>query len=203
MKYLDRLEQIKTLPFDTETITFNHSELILYVYRPSKLSNRFKEYDLKKNFQIWLRDGQREFKPNHLRVFIDLYLRVRSRKDLKRKLAMLFDGIFYGEDPDELLKSLEDEEFEHFLNSLAITVELSQLFLIEQEYGYHRESKYSPSTLFYQGWIRQIIDTEKEIDNLIMSIARGQPPAVKYTSYDDKNHKSYTDPRQKLWWLQK
>ncbi len=201
MKYAQRLDLIKDLRFDEETFIYTDGELELYVFRPSELSKRFENYDAKKNFQIWLRDGERRFRPNHLRVFIDLYLRVRSRPDLKNKLAIAFDGIFYGEDPDDLVKVFEDETFDHYLNSLHITMCLSQLFLIEQAYGYHRESKYNPRTLFYQGWIRQVIGSDKEIDNLIMSISRGQPPAVRYTSGDDQNHKKYEGRPKALWWL--
>ena len=54
---------------------------------------------MKKNFQIWLKEGEREFRPNHLRVMIDLNLRIRSRGDLKERLLFAFDNIFYGRDP--------------------------------------------------------------------------------------------------------
>ena len=201
MTFSEQLAAIKSLAFDLEEPVFNNGELEVYILRPSKLSKRFTSYDPKKNFQIWLRDGERKFRPNHLRVFIDLYLRVRSRPDLKKKLARAFDDIFHGAAPEIAITEIGNENFEHFLNSLGVTACLSQLFIIEQAHGYHRESNYDPRTLFYQGWVRQIIDSDKEIDNLIMSISRGQPPAAKYTFYDDKNHKKYTEKPSALWWL--
>ena len=76
---------IKELSFDTNKIVYKNNDLEIYLFRPSKLSKRFEGYDVKKNFQIWLKEGERTFRPNHLRVMIDLNLRVRSRADLKKK----------------------------------------------------------------------------------------------------------------------
>lgn len=202
MNYSDQLAEIVSLPFDTETQIYSDGEIDIYVLRPSELSSRFKDYDAAKNFQIWIKIGERKFKPNHFRVMVDLYLRARSRPDIKRELAKAFDDIFYGAAPEEAIAQLANTNFVHYLNSLQITAYLSQLFLIEQAHGYKKESRYDPRTLFYQGWIRQVIDSDKEIDNVIMSIARGNTPGVGYTSGDDKNHKKHLDNPKSLWWLQ-
>ena len=123
---------VKELPFDNNRVVFKEDSYNVYLFRPSKLSKRFKNYDLKKNFQIWLKENERTFRPNHLRVLIDLNLRVRSRPDLKENLLLAFDKIFYGGDPQEVLEKIAKEEFKHFLNPIRITGCLSQLFLIEQ-----------------------------------------------------------------------
>lgn len=201
MRYDDQLAMIVNLPFDKEQRIHSDGEIEIYVFRPSKLSNRFKDYDVNKNFQVWLKQSERKFRPNHLRVMIDLDLRVRSRPDLQKNLAAAFDDIYYGAAPESAIASLKNENFKYYLNSLEITAYLSQLFLIEQDYAYRRESKYNPRTLFYQGWIRQVINSGKEIDNLIMSIASGRPPDVKYTYQEDLNHKKNIRTRQPLWWL--
>jgi hypothetical protein len=193
------LKIVKELPFDKRISVFKKDDAEILLFRPSKLSTRFKEYDVKKNFQIWLKEGDREFRPNHLRVFIDLNLRVRSRLDLKKELLLAFDNIFYGKDPEKELVKLEKEKFEHFLNDLVIIGILAQLFIIEQEYGYHKESKLSPPTLFFQGWMREFIDNPKEIDNLCMSVCNGQPSIAKYTNKENKKCKKY-DPKLKLLW---
>jgi len=122
-------------------------------------------------------------------VIIDLNLRVRSRPDLKSALLTAFDNIFYGNDPDKEIKRLENEKFDHFLNPLPIIANLSQLFILEQEYSYNRESHFDPPALFYQGWVRQAIDDTKEIDNIVMSIANRQPPPAKYTFLENKKQK--------------
>ena len=120
MKYESMLKIIKELEFDKKTVLCNDKLGVqVYVIRPSILPKRLKNpYDVKKNFQIWLKDGDREFRPNHLRMMIDLNLRTRSRPDLKKLLLKIFDNIFYGKDPDEEAKIIEHEKFDHFLNSI-------------------------------------------------------------------------------------
>lgn len=187
----DMFEIVKKLEYDNKKIIFENGNVKILLYRPSKLSSRFKDYDSKKNFQIFIRIKEREFRPNHLRVMIDLNLRVRCRSDLKEKLLIAFDNIFYGKDPEIELKELSEEKFDYFLNDLITIGVLAQLFIIEQEYGYSRESKFDPQTLFFQGWIREFIDNPKEIDNLCMSVCRGQPPTTKYTDKENKKNKKY------------
>lgn len=195
---------VRDLEFDKKISVFKKGKIEIQLFRPSVLSPRFKDYDVKKNFQIWLKEGEREFRPNHLRVMIDLNLRARSRPDLKEKLLIAFDNIFYGKDPEEELSScsLDREKFEHYLNDLVIIGILSQLFIIEQEYGYHRESMFEPPTLFFQGWIREFIDNPKEIDNLCMSVCNRQPPLIKYTCKEDGKHKDYNPKFEPLWYLE-
>ena len=202
MNYGETFKLVKKLSFDKDYIVCKSEEAELFILRPSKLTKRFKSYDVKRNFQIWLRIGEREFRPNHLRVMIDLHLRSRSRPDLKRDLLQAFDNIFYGSDPENEIRKLEKENFDHFLNPLPIIANLSQLFLIEQEYAYYGESNFSPINLFYQGWVRQSIATEKEIDNVCMSIANRQPPSPKYTSLDNRKHKDYQEKRKPLWYFE-
>lgn len=182
---------VKELEFDKKITVFKKGDIEVQLYRPSVLSARFKDYDVKKNFQIWLKQEEREFRPNHLRVMIDLNLRVRSRPELKEKLLFAFDNIFYGKDPEEELIELEKESFEHYLNDLVLIGVLTQLFIIEQEYGYHGESKFDPPTLFFQGWIRSFIDSPKEIDNLCMSVCNGQPPKADYVNQENKKSKKW------------
>jgi hypothetical protein len=163
-----------------------------------KLKN---DVDINKNFQIWLGHKYRHFKPNHLRVLIDLNLRVRARPELKNVLLLAFDNIFYGNDPLEEIKVIENEHFPHYLNSIKTIACLSQLFLAEQEINYTEESYYEPKNLFYQGWVRQFIDNPKEIDNMCMSVARFQPPATQYTNKENKKNKKYQPTLQPLWYL--
>ena len=187
----ERFKIVKELEFDNKKTIFKKGKTEIQLYRPSVLSARFKDYDVKKNFQIWLKQGDREFKPNHLRVMIDLNLRVRSRPELKKDLLIAFDNIFYGKDPEKELSKLSKEKFEHYLNDLLIIGILAQLFIIEQEYGYNKESMFEPSTLFFQGWIREFIDNPKEIDNLCMSVCNGQPPITRYTDKENRKHKKF------------
>lgn len=192
---------VKELGFDKKKVVLKEGKTELYILRPSKLPKRFKDYDVKKNFQIWLRENNREFRPNHLRVMIDLNLRVRSRPDLKKKLLLIFDNIFYGKDPNEEIRKIENEKFGHYLNSLRIITNLAQLLIIEQDYCYHKESNFDPKTLFLQGWIREFIDSPKEIDNMCMSVCKGQPPKTQYTDKENKKHKKYEKNLKLLWYI--
>ncbi len=98
MKFDDMLKIVKELNFDEKKIIYSNEHESIWIIRPSKLSSRFKNYDKNKNFQIFITQDSREFKPNHLRVLLDLNLRVRCREDSKEKLLFIFDEIFYGED---------------------------------------------------------------------------------------------------------
>ena len=193
---------VKDLDFDKEISVFKKKNVEIKLVRPSKLSARFKDYDVKKNFQIWLTEGNKKFRPNHLRVMVDLNLRVRSRPELKKNLLLAFDQIFYGKDPEKELSHLVKENFEHYLNDLVTIGVLTQLFVIEQEYGYYRKSKFEPPTLFFQGWIREFIDNPKEIDNLCMSVCNRQPPLTKYTFKENGKHKKYEKNLEPLWYLE-
>ena len=194
---------VEELEFDKKKIILTDKENVeLFVVRPSVITASLRnDYDLKKNFQIWLKEDDRVFKPNHLRLMIDLNLRTRSNPNLKEKLLTIFDNIFYGKDPDEEIKLLEKEEFKHYLNTLRIIANLSQLFLIEQELNYTRESNFDPKNLFFQGWIREFIDSPKEIDNMCMSVCRFQPPRTQYTNKENKKHKDYEKNLKSLWYL--
>jgi hypothetical protein len=194
-------EIVKDLEFDTNRTICVDGEYNVYIYRPSSLSARFKDYDVNKNFQIWISSDGRNFRPNHLRIMVDLYLRTRFQPSSKNNLLISFDNIFYGACPDNELSKYKDTEFEHSLNPLKITAYLHQLFIIEQDYCYTKKSNYEPPTLFYQGWIRQFMDSPKEIDNLCMSVCNRQPPAAKYTSRENKFHNKYQENLPPLWYL--
>ena len=193
---------VKDLSFDTKKVIYKENGIELYIFRPSTLSKRFKDYDKTKNFQIWLKEGEREFRPNHLRLIIDLNLRTRSRPDLKEKMLLAFDNIFYGSDPDIELKELEKQKFDHYLNPIKIIGHMAQLLIIEQEHNYHKESKFEPPTLFLQGWIREAIDNPKEIDNICMSVCSRQPPKSEYTTKENKKSRKYVKNLKALWYLQ-
>lgn len=195
--------KIKKLPFNKKMTVFSDKEAKIFLFRPSKLTKRFSKYNIKKNFQIWIKEKVtgREFRPNHLRVLLDLNLRVRCRPKLKNQLCKAFDEIFYHKDPLSQIKELKKEKFKFYLNSISIIAVLSQLFIIEQEYNYIGGSKYNPPTLFYQGWVRQFLDSPKEIDNLVMSVCKFQPPTDKYTCLENSKHKKFCKNRKSLWYL--
>lgn len=201
MNYTELERIIIDLPFDEEKEIYSNKGQTLYVVRPRELSERFKEYDASKNIQIWLKiDGKKPFKPNHFRLLIDLYTRVRECPESKDILLEVFDRIFYGEDPLKLMHLLDPYIYTQAINPIDIEVVLAQLFIAEQNIGFGKKSKYNPRSLYIQGWIRTFINADYEIDQVISGISYNRPPLVGYTKQDDQNHKEYNPNAKPLWY---
>lgn len=195
-------EIVLELPFDTMTEVYNNGKQKVLLYRPSTLSERFRNYNVRTNFQIFLKIGDdRPFRPNHLRLLIDLKLRAREIPHAREELLMAFDEIFYGKDPLEAIEPLTHIGFTQFINPIDITAILAQLFIIEQDIGYGRRSTFAPQSLYIQGWIRTFIESDLEIDQIVYRICRNAPPAVKYTCMDNKNHPKYNPNAKLLWYV--
>ena len=203
MKMKDMVKRAIDLSFEEHDVILVDDEGVeLSIYRPIKVPKGLRqEYDSKTNFQIWLKDKDNHFKPNHLRLIIDLDLKLRSCPDLQKELLKAFDDIFCGEDTEIVVKRFESIKFKHELNSFAIIANLMQLFVVEQAINYTKESKFDPPTLFLLGWVRAVLCKHKEIDNLCMSIGRFQPPSPKFTSMDNKKHRNYKSDRAELWYF--
>ena len=137
MTYDEMKEIVLDLSFDTMTEVYNNGEQAILIYRPSTLSERFKIMTLNTNFQIFLRIGDNKpFRPNHLRLLIDLKLRARELSQSKEELLIAFDKIFYGANPLDAIKPLTHIPFTQYINPIDITAILAQLFIIEQDIGY-------------------------------------------------------------------
>lgn len=201
MTYNEMLKIIVNLPFDQMIEVYSNGSQSIIVFRPSKLSERFKDYNVNTNFQVFLKNGDNNpFRPNHLRLLLDLKLRSREYPEYNNKLLLAFDKIFYGEDPIESISNIKKIPYLQYINPIDITAVLAQLFIIEQNIGYGGKSTFNPPSLYIQGWIRTFIDTDQEIDQIVYRICRNTPPAVKYTCQDNKNHKSHNKSAQPLWY---
>lgn len=202
MTYNDMRKIVLDLPFDTMTEVYNNGEQAILICRPRTLSERFKNYDVNTNFQIFLKIGNdRHFRPNHLRLLIDLKLRARELPQAKEELLIAFDKIFYGEEPLKAIKPLTHFRFTQYINPIDITAILAQLFIIEQDIGYGRKSTFDPPSLYIHGWIRTFIESDQEIDQIVYRICRNAPPATKYTCQDNKNHVKYNPDPELLWYV--
>ncbi len=204
MNYEELKEFVYSVPFDVMTPIYKNDKDILSVFRPSKLSARFKNYDVNKNFQIFLqKKDEKAFRPNHLLMLIDLKLRTMEHPELQNYLLEAFDKIFYGMDPYEAITPLLKFRFSLCLNSIDVIAYLAQLFLLEQNEGFAKKSNYNPPSLYIQGWIRTFINEQKSIDDLIRRMTyRNPPPAEKYTFKDDRNHIKFDEnSHYPLWYL--
>ena len=170
--------------------------------RPAeKKTGLVQDYSIETNLQISAHEPNKpEFMPNHLRVFTDLELQRRFQVTPVNEMALLFDKVFYGADPEAVRRDASLPSGPGHLRPLDYDLLLAQLFLAEQE-GYPKASAFDPKRLYLQGWIRCAISGEMEIDKLLWSAVRGGPPA-RFTSADNKIRKTLYDPNAKpLWWL--
>lgn len=203
MQYKEMYEKVKSLPFNTMTYVYSNQQYQVSIYRPSVLSERFSSYNADTNFQIYLKIGEEQpFRPSHLKLLLDLNLCIRIAPHIKDKMLLAFDQIFYGTDPIESVFPLMGTAFPSFVMPLDIMAVLAQLFLIEQNIGYGNRSKFNPPSLYIQGWIRAFIDCENEIDKVVYSICRYNPPSPRYTCQDDRNHPKYAPQAPPLWYKQ-
>ena len=137
MTYNEMRAIVLGLSFDTMTEIYSNGKQSILIYRPSTLSERFKNYDITTNFQIFLKIGNdKPFRPNHLRLLIDLKLRAREFPQSKEELLIAFGKIFYGMEPLDAIKPLTHIHFTQYINPIDITAILAQLFIIEQDVGY-------------------------------------------------------------------
>lgn len=202
MTYNEMKAIVLGLSFDTMTEIYSNGKQSIQIYRPSTLSERFKNYNITTNFQIFLKIGNdKPFRPNHLRLLIDLKLRAREFPQSKEELLIAFDKIFYGMEPLDAIKPLTHIHFTQYINPIDITAILAQLFIIEQDVGYGSKSTFDPPSLYIHGWIRTFIASEQEIDQIVYRICRNTPPAVKYTCQDNKKHPKYNPNADYLWYI--
>lgn len=161
MTYNDMLNLVLALPFDTMKEVYSNGKQSLLIYRPSTLSKRFKNYDINTNFQIFLKIGDdKPFKPNHLRLLIDLKLRAREIPQSRIELLTAFDKIFYGAEPLKAISPLTHINFTQYINPIDITAVLAQLFIIEQNIGYGNKSTFNPPSLYIHGWIKALASSK-------------------------------------------
>lgn len=146
------LHFVLKLPFDTMTEVYNNGEQSILIFCPSTLPKRFKDYDVNKNFQIFLKiRDEKPLRPNHLRLLIDLKLRAKELPQYKEKLLVAFDKIFYGNEPLDAIQALDNIHFTQYINPIDITAVLAQMFIIEQNIGYGNKSTFNPPVLYIHG----------------------------------------------------
>ncbi len=202
MNLKDLIDEGKKLKVGKEKRIYSIGNVEFLFKRPEKPGRRLKrEYDPMKNLQIWIKDENSEFMPNHLRILLDLEFKVRMRPNYTKALMVAFDRLFYGEDPDAIFKDIKDLNFPSELPSIKYDLYLTQMFFVEQEIGYHFKSNFDPRYLYLQGWIRCLLSRDKEIDKLLWSATRNPPP-VKFTCKDNKKHKKFSKNAKPLWWVQ-
>ena len=191
------------LPFDEPITVYKSQGYEISFIRPSKLSARFKNYDLNTNFQIYLKEpNQKPYKPNHLQLLFNLYYLSRENPNKKNDILEAFDKIFYGEDALTAIDKLTSLNCHQSRFPIDINATLALSFIVEQNIGYGEKSKYRPPSLYIQGWIRTFIDSDEDLPQLEESIRSNIRPEDKYTCKDNAFNKCYTPKNIVLWYKQ-
>ena len=200
MQLKDLIKTAKDLPLGSERRIYSLGYIKFLLRRPEKPGRNIKrEYVPEKNLQIWIKGGKYEFMPNHLRILLDLEFKLLFYPEYKKDLMIAFDRLYYGEDPDVIDNDFKHLTFRKELRDLKYDLYLAQLFFAEQAVSYHFKSKFDPKYLYLQGWIRCVLSREMEIDKLLWSATRNPPP-VRFTKKDNRNHKEYDPNAKPLWW---
>src|SRR3989344_836840 len=122
---------------ETKTI-YKLDDIELYVHRPEKIGRSVKQtYDIKKNFQIFMKKpGHNDFKPNHLRILINLHLKKESDPNSAEIIFDILEKVYNGDDPLKFKDKLNELKFRMSLDSALVDVCCAQLFMAEQDIAY-------------------------------------------------------------------
>jgi len=128
-----------------------------------------------------------EFYPTHIRLLIDLYIKRISNPHAAHKLYLVFEKLFQGIDPEELLDEVNNLEFSMKFDEPIVNLCYSQLLMIEQDINYGpgsaKKSKLDPPREYLMRFIRWTADEKAEIDKIIFAAAgRRYPAPVRYST---------------------
>lgn len=178
MLYKELLETINNVRIEERKNIYREDNTDLWIYRPEKLGRSLKskeKYDVKTNFQIFMRDKNGvAFKPNHLRILLDLHLKLISNPDSARELFYILEEVYNGRDPLEFKNELDKMKFRMQLDTALINVCCAQLFMSEQDINYTK-GKVQPPRSYLMGYIRQIKLGQENIDKLLWNSIRHPP----------------------------
>mgnify|MGYP001590659231 FL=1 len=182
MDYRDLLDTINKLKIGESKNIYRVDNTDLWIHRPEKLGSSLKnkeKYDVKTNFQIFMRgeDGI-AFKPNHLRILLDLHLKLISNPDDAEQLFLILEKIYNGEDPIKFKEKLLKMSFKMQLDTSLINVCCAQLFMSEQDVNYTK-GKIQPPRAYLMGYIRLIKTKQENIDKVLWNSIR-HPPRIEF-----------------------
>lgn len=125
-----------------------------------------------------------EFRPTHVRLFLDLYLKGISNSRDAQTLFRLFEQVYDGEDPEKLQEEAVKLQFPMQLDNADVNLFYGQLLMIEQEFNYGpkgcKQGKVQPPREFLTRFVRWIASGDEEIDKIITNAVRNWPLPVKY-----------------------
>lgn len=178
MNYKELLETINKLDVGNSKNIYRVDNTDIWIHRPEKLGRSLKskeKYDIKTNFQIFMRGGDgRAFRPNHLRILIDLHLKLISNSKEAERLFSILEEIYRGKDPLEFKDELSKIKFKMQLDTALVNICCSQLFMAEQDINYTK-GKIKPPRSYLMGYIRFVKSEKENIDKLLWNSIRHPP----------------------------
>lgn len=128
--------------------------------------------------------GREEFRPTHVRLLFDLYLKRLSNQHDSKKLFCALETVYDGEDPEILTNEVLKLNFPMQLDGPDVNLYYTQLLMIEQEFNYGpdgcKEGKVDPPREFLMRFIRWVDSGEAELDRIIAVAVRNFPPPKRY-----------------------
>jgi hypothetical protein len=127
---------------------------------------------------------QKHFKPTHIRLIVDVFLKRTSNPKSAEQLLGLLERLFNGEDVTVLATEALKLEFPMKFDSAETNLYYSQLLFVEQDINYGPTSK-KPSKMklprnFLMSFIRFAMSGDQEIDKVVFLAVRNLPPPKKY-----------------------
>jgi len=180
------IDRINRLSLGKSLGIYEYKGAEIFIHRPESIPTHLKQkanYDPHKNFQIFLRlPGIKAFKPNHLRILLDLHLKNVSNPNNANFIFDSFEHIYNKEDPKKFIPTLENINFRMQIDSAVLNLLYGQLFMVEQEINY-TFGQVNPPRAFLMGYIRLIKSGEYEIDRVLWSATRNPPPVRFWRDY--------------------
>ena len=131
--------------------------------------------------------GRAEFRPTHVRLLFDIYLKRLSNPEHAKRMFGAIDLVYAQEDPVAVSRKVERLRFPMQLDEPDTILYYTQLLMIEQEFNYGprgcKPGKVQPPREFLMRFIRWIASGEMEIDNIITAAVRNWAPRAEYKNW--------------------
>jgi len=125
--------------------------------------------------------GQDEFRPTHIRLLIDFYIKRESNKNGSKELHKYLEKVYLGEDPIKFTGELAKIVFPMKLDEAEVNLYMSQLLFIEQDFnfgpGAPKTSKMDPPREYLMRFFRWVSSGDSQIDRIIFAAAGRKFPA--------------------------
>jgi hypothetical protein len=133
--------------------------------------------------------GREEFRPTHVRLLFDLYLKRLSNIEGSHDLFCALEKVYDGSDPETLAPEVLKLNFPMQLDDPDVNLYYTQLLMIEQEFNYGphgcKKGKVDPPREFLMRFIRWVDSGNDELDRIITVAVRNFPPPKRYAERID------------------